>query len=774
MFTDLFRSALTLCFCLIFNAAQAQFYALFDSLTAYHTDWEGDTAWMQFSSEGMRSAAPAAGSLEWRRESRAAVLGVWTLNIQMDFNPSSANYCSFRFMESSFGYYAIQLSGSSSDDLSFVLHTAEKDTILAAISGYVNNSAVNVALRIERDSNYTFHIYDADSLLFSTADSTLRSSKSLSVQCTYSSSRVDKFLFSTLRADGHAFRDTVAPKLLNIDVLTPQTLRLHWSEPTLPPPGSLNGVIARSAQGAPLDTALFPYLSEYYWDITFLRPLALGQVWIEIPMATDTAGNLLFFALDSVQLEYPTRQSVQILGIHQIEGNDGDYFIAYSPVAMPAAELVLITESGVKKAYDCPLDSGLHRYGVGQNARFIPGFSMPDQGVLILKNEGILVAVQPYHFPYAPHESFGDFLLVADSITYTNAQWRITSTQTSISGPIPPKNLPKNPPKALFGGENGKNYVQFSHSLYPYLHMLLPHLADQWQPEAPYLLPVKQTTLPPLLGDSSLALLAHTYPDSGKIFINEVHPSPDQLDEFIELVSTSDRPLRLDPLRLIKTTAAGTSAYRFFTTPPSFCALPVPLFPLLAPHQLRAFPSPTALPNDSTSLLLQTTDAQTLDQLNYTPWDAPLEHRSWERISLLSSGRTPSNWVPHHARWCCPTEASPNEKNSCSFPATPPDFNAHLQRTHLSYDLNHYLPSTDLWVSMAAGEILSLRLLDRSGRPLTQWLSYEGISGRNPISIGPYLWNESRLETGIYTLQVRLKKSSLVRIKNLPLSIYNP
>ncbi|MDA7549307.1 hypothetical protein N8750_01035 [bacterium] len=253
-----------------------------------------------------------------------------------------------------------------------------------------------------------------------------------------------------------------------------------------------------------------------------------------------------------------------------------------------------------------------------------------------------------------------------------------------------------------------------------------------------------------------------------------MHPSPDQLDEFIELVSTSDRPLRLDPLRLIKTTAAGTSAHRFFTTPPSFCALPVPLFPLLAPHQLRAFPSPTALPNDSTSLLLQTTDAQTLDQLNYTPWDAPLEHRSWERISLLSSGRTPSNWVPHHARWCCPTEASPNEKNSCSFPATPPDFNAHLQRTHLSYDLNHYLPSTDLWVSMAAGEILSLRLLDRSGRPLTQWLSYEGISGRNPIGIGPYLWNESPLETGIYTLQVRLKKSSLVRIKNLPLSIYNP
>ena len=774
MFTDLFRSALTLCFCLIFNVATGQFYQLLDSLTAPHVDWGGDTAWMQFSTDGLRSAAPAAGALEWRRESRAALRGNWSLQMRMDFNPSTANFCSFRFIESDWGYYAIQLSGSSGDDLSLLLHTPEKDSVLAAISGYVNRNAVAVALRIERDSNYTFHVYDADTLLFSTTDSTLRSSKSLSLHCTYTSSRVDKFLFSTLKAQGYAFRDTVAPKLRSIDVLSPRQLRLHWSEPTLPAPGSLNGVIARSQDGTPLDTAFYPYLGPSHWDVFFDRPIPLGRCAIEVPLAVDTAGNLTFFAVDSVLLNYPDQQSVQIIGIHQIEGNQGDYFIAYSPVPMPEAVLDLITESGTKKTIPCPLDSGTIRYGNGQNAQMLPAFSLPDEGVLILKNEGIPIAVQPYGFPYAPHQSFGDFLLLADSISYTTAQWRVAPTATSISGPIPSKNLPKNPPNGLFGDENGTNYVQFSHSLYSYLHLLSPKLQVQWTSDAPFLLPLVQALLPPLLGDSSLHLLPAEFPDSGTVFINEVHAAPDQLEEFIELASTSHRPIRLDQLRLLKTTASATSAYRFYDAPPAFCALQLHLFPLLAPQQLRAFPSPTTLPNDTTTLLLQGTGARTLDEITYSPWEAPLEHRSWERISLHSPGRAPSNWAPHHARWCCPSEASPNATNSCASSTGGVELSAHLKRSHLSFDPNHYLPSTDLWVSMAAGDILSLRLLDRAGRPITQWHSFHGIAGENPISIGPYLWGESLLRTGIYTVQIRLKKSSSQRIKNLPISIYNP
>ena len=774
MFTDLFRSALTLCFCLIFNAATGQFHQLLDSLTAPNLDWEGDTAWMQFSSDGLRSSAPTAGSFEWRRESRAAIHGNWSLKMRMDFNPSTANFCSFRFIESDLSHYAIQLSGSSGDDLSLILQTPERDSVLAAVSGYVNRNDVVVALRIERDSNYTFHVYDAYTLLFSASDSTIRSSKSLSLQCTYTSSRVDKFFFSTLRAEGYAFRDTIAPKLQNIDVLSPQQLRLNWSETTLPAPGSLNGIILRSPQGIPVDSSFYPYLGPSYWDVFFDLPIPLGRWSIEVPLAIDTAGNLTFFATDSVLLSYPDRQSVQIIGIHQIEGNDGDFFIAYSPVPMPEAQLELITRSGIKKTIPCPLDSGTIRYGNGQSVRVLPGFSLPNEGVLVLRNEGIPVAVQPYDFPYAPHQSFGDFILRADSMSYTNTQWRVVPTTDHISGPIPTKKLPKNPPNGLFWDENGTNYVQFSHSLYSYLHLLSPQLQAQWTTDAPFLLPIIQAALPPLLGDSSLHLLPAEFPDSGKVFFNEVHAAPDQLEEFIELASTSHRPIRVDPLRILKTTAAGTSAYPFYDALPAFCALQLPLFPLLAPHQLRAFSSPTSLPNDTTTLLLQGTGAQTFDEMTYSPWVAPLEHRSWERISLQSPGYAPSNWAPHHARWCCPSEASPDAPNSVASANPGVPLSACLKRSHLSFDLNHYLPSTELWVSMAAGDLLSIRLLDRSGRPITQWHSMEGIAGNNPIGIGPYLWDEKHLSTGIYSIQIQLKNASSQQLKNLPISIYNP
>ena len=466
-----------------------------------------------------------------------------------------------------------------------------------------------------------------------------------------------------------------------------------------------------------MDTALYPYLGPSYWDVFFDRPIPLGRWSIEVPLAVDTAGNLAFFATDSVLLDYPDRQSVQIIGINQVEGNNGDYFIAYSPVPMPKAQIDLISKSGAKKTNHCPIDSGTIRYGNTQNARLIPGFSLPDEGVLVLKNEGIPVAVQPYDFPYAPHQSFGDFLLLADSMSYTNTQWRVVPTATPVTGPIPSKNLPKNPPNGLFGDENGINYVQFSHSLYSYLHLLSPQLQAQWTSDAPFLLPILQTALPPLLGDSSLHLLPAAFPDSGTVFFNEVHPAPDQLEEFIELASTSHRPIRLDPLRLLKTSASGTSAHRFYDTPPEFCALPLPLFPLLAPQQLRAFSSPTSLPNDSTSLLLQGTDARTFDEMIYSTWEVPLEHRSWERISLHSPGRAPSNWVPHHARWCCPSEASPNAPNSCTWAAPGIELSAHLERSHLSFDRNHSLPSFNRIVDINGGRRPPIHSAFRSWRP---------------------------------------------------------
>jgi hypothetical protein len=179
---------------------------------------------MNFSSEGLRSAAPSAGSLTWRRPSLAGLGGQWRLGVTMEFNPSSSNYCEFRFLENNGNYYAIQLGGTSADNISLVLHTTYKDSVLASIPEYVDESTPELALKILRDTAAKFEVYDADSLLFSCTDSTLMRSESLSIYARYTSSRVDKFLFSTLLAEGYDFPDTLGPKILKSDVLDPFTL----------------------------------------------------------------------------------------------------------------------------------------------------------------------------------------------------------------------------------------------------------------------------------------------------------------------------------------------------------------------------------------------------------------------------------------------------------------------------------------------------------------------------------------------------------------------
>jgi hypothetical protein len=109
MKTELFRHAAMFALYLTSISALGQFYQLSDPLTSQNPNWTGDTAWMNYTNQGLRTNAPSAGSLIWRRPSRVSLDAEWHLNIKMDFNPSSANYCEFRFLEEGSNYSAIQL-----------------------------------------------------------------------------------------------------------------------------------------------------------------------------------------------------------------------------------------------------------------------------------------------------------------------------------------------------------------------------------------------------------------------------------------------------------------------------------------------------------------------------------------------------------------------------------------------------------------------------------------------------------------------------------------
>ncbi|MGB0194588.1 MAG: hypothetical protein ACPF8Z_05240, partial [Schleiferiaceae bacterium] len=76
---------------------------------------------MNFTSSGLRTNAPGAGSLHWSLPSNAAINAQWRLNIALDFNPSSSNFCEVQFIDGPKGQYVLQLSGNSSDALSLIL-----------------------------------------------------------------------------------------------------------------------------------------------------------------------------------------------------------------------------------------------------------------------------------------------------------------------------------------------------------------------------------------------------------------------------------------------------------------------------------------------------------------------------------------------------------------------------------------------------------------------------------------------------------------------------
>ena len=176
--------------------------------------------------------------------------------------------------------------GGLSDDLSLYLHHGYKDTTLAIVPGFVNQSKPLVKLRVERDSSANFTVYASDSLLFMVTDSTLLRSTTLSIYCKYTSTRVDKFLFSTLHASGYDFQDTLGPECEKIDVLDPFTLSVTWNEwAKLTPFPDRNYALVYS--GESVDTAFVTNHFDEQWHLSLTEPLAQGSLGVLLPNAQD-------------------------------------------------------------------------------------------------------------------------------------------------------------------------------------------------------------------------------------------------------------------------------------------------------------------------------------------------------------------------------------------------------------------------------------------------------------------------------------------------------
>ena len=777
----LLRSALSFFICLIFNTAHGQFRSLHDSLTTPHSDWTGDTAWMDFSTEGLRTNAPSAGSLQWQRPSFAGLGAQWSLRIRMEFNPSSSNFCEFRFLEHHGNYYAIRLSGNSTDDLSFVRHSKYKDTLLASSPGLLNQKQIDFTLRIERDTAATFTVFVADTALFSLTDSTLLQSSSLSIYARYSASRVDKFLFSTLSASGYDFPDTLGPALGRIDVLNPHTLQVHWDEwCQLANPSHPHAYLFQSQE--PVDTLQVINHYDEVWHLSSGRPLPRGTYELVLPAAVDAELNTKEHSSGSLWIDYAPPKSAWITAIHPFESYGGYFFTVQSERELGTVDLYVLEADGDARHHQIQIDSGCTviatRDFQGWNTRQINELKLPKEGVIVLKKDHITLTVQPYSYSFAPDQRQGDFILTTTTPNATFAGWQTISLDKYLPMFLLPAAPPPQRPEQVFASSAGALFAAFKHPPFAYLELpgstsRASALSESYDPMLPFLLPVVDS-FPLALGDSLLPTTAPKSPESGSLLLNEIHFHPDTMEEFVELINTETHWVFLHEVQLTKGTGGTLDDAEVLYGDRAPYAGSQMLWPVIGPEQIRAFSAPFSLPNDSTEIQLLGAYGIVLDRAKYGAWTSGNAHRSSERISTSIAGIEPGNWGPHQSPWCCPSEASPNAQNSLRSGHIN-TVNAALSSELLSFDPGNFSPQGMLNVQSDIDARLEVVVYTLEGKLVT--VLFEDLpltSGEHMLSIAPNEWGISHVETGIYLVHVLLKKNNGVARKILPLSIYNP
>jgi hypothetical protein len=178
--------------------------------------------------------------------------------------------------------------------------------------------------------------------------------------------------------------------------------------------------------------------------------------------------------------------------------------------------------------------------------------------------------------------------------------------------------------------------------------------------------------------------------------------------------------------------------------------------------------------------VLHTIAGEVLDEMTYWPLPSPLEHRSFERVALQTSGKERLNWHYHIPDLGQDSEGTPGAKNSVAGALPTLVAEAVLERDWVSFDPLNYQPTTVLWVGAGAGERVWAEVRDGSGRIMEVLLAGiqvgngTGGTGRHAVVLAPASWGWTKVRSGIYWVQCKVEGRNGVRKKSVPLSIFNP
>lgn len=233
----------------------------------------------------------------------------WKFDVRMEFNPSSANYCSVHlisdspWLDSNLNGYFVLIGGSNDNVSLYKQSGSTKDLLIEGKQGRLNTSVVDIRVTVFRDPSGNWTLWtDSASLnsdLFegSVFDNTFNISNYFGVYTKYTSTRSTKFYFDNFSITELAHVDSVFPSVESLVFISKKELWVYFSEPIL----GIGSVMLQ--ENNPL-VQLNGNTIRLMFSEEFLNRTDYSLKFMEV---TDTSGNLLdttlnftFFLSDTV------------------------------------------------------------------------------------------------------------------------------------------------------------------------------------------------------------------------------------------------------------------------------------------------------------------------------------------------------------------------------------------------------------------------------------------------------------------------------------------
>ncbi|MBL7848084.1 MAG: lamin tail domain-containing protein [Cyclobacteriaceae bacterium] len=266
--------------------------------------WQGDVSRFVISSGRLKLQAPAInGAAFLSTPSQAIHEGTWEFKLQLDFTPSSSNYAKIYLvsdhadLQAALNGYFVKV-GNTTREISLYAQTgATEQELIDGLDDRVNQAQVILTIRVVRTAEGRWELFtdvgNTGNLAKEGETIDLRHTESswFGLQCTYSSTRSDKFWFDDFKVSGSVIPDTTPPAIVRIEALDPLHFSIRFTEPIQAASLTTNAIHIENL-GNPVVVNLEP--DQMTAVCALSSPLVNGRAYvIQIAGTSDEAGNAM-------------------------------------------------------------------------------------------------------------------------------------------------------------------------------------------------------------------------------------------------------------------------------------------------------------------------------------------------------------------------------------------------------------------------------------------------------------------------------------------------